>query len=306
LKIGCFIPQIGEAASPESIVSVAQKAERLGFDSAWVTERLLYPVNPRNPYAAEPDGKLPEGYRRVLDPLDSLTWAAAHTKKIRLGTSVIDMPFYTPVVLGRRLTTLDVLSGGRLNVGLGLGWSDDEFEAAGTTHHQRGAKADEFLGVLHNMWKDNPASFDGRFYKLPASYFDLKPVQKPHPPIYMAAYAPQALSRVARLADYYHPVGLPFDAAKAMFGTIQRIAGEHGRKADDVKLSIRGNLHLTKDAAGEGRWPFHGNKDEVKEDIAKARELDPAELVIDVTFSPGVKSAKDFEQANETVRELLG
>jgi probable F420-dependent oxidoreductase len=306
MKIGCFIRQIGPDASPETIASSVQQAEKLGFDSVWATDRLLFPVNPKQPYVAEPDGKLPEVYRRVMDPLDAITWAAANTKKIRVGTSVIDMPFYTPVVLGRRFTSIDILSGGRLNVGVGLGWSDDEFEAAGTTHHQRGAKADEFLGVLHNMWKDNPAAFEGRFYKLPASYFDLRPVQKPHPPIYMAAYAPQALSRVARLADYYHPVGLPFDAVKAMFGTIQRIAGEHGRKPDEVKLSIRGNLHLTKDTAGEGRYPFHGNKDEIKQDIASARELNADELVIDVTFSAGVKTAKDFEQANETVRELLG
>lgn len=306
MKIGCFIPHMGEYTGPEVISKAAQHAEKLGFDSAWVTERLLFPVDPKNPYAAEPDGRLPEAYRRVFDPVLALTWAAAATKKIRLGTSVLDMPFYNPVVLGRSLTSLDVLSGGRLNVGVGLGWSDDEMEAAGTTHHQRGARADEFIGVLHNMWKDNPAAFAGRFYNLPKSYFDLRPVQQPHPPIYMAAFAPQALSRVARLADYYHPVGMPFDGIKAMFGSIQTMAQEHRRAPGDVKLSIRGNLHLTDSAAGEGRWPFTGNKDEVKQDIAAARELDPAELVIDVTFSPGVKTAKDFEKANEIVRELIG
>ncbi|MEK7247653.1 MAG: LLM class flavin-dependent oxidoreductase, partial [Chloroflexota bacterium] len=157
MKPGCFIPHMGEYASPEAIVSAAQTAEKLGYDSVWVTERLLFPVDPKNPYAAEPDGKLPQAYRRVFDPIEALTWVGAHTKKLRLGTSVLDMPFYNPVVLGRRLTTLDVLSGGRLTVGFGLGWSDDEFEAAGTTHNKRGARADEFMGVLHAMWKDNPA-----------------------------------------------------------------------------------------------------------------------------------------------------
>jgi probable F420-dependent oxidoreductase len=306
VKIGCFIPQMGEYASPDAIVSAAQHAEKLGYDSVWVTERLLFPVEPKNPYVAEPDGKLPEVYRRVFDPLETLTWAAAHTKKVRLGTSVLDMPFYNPVVLGRRLTSLDVLSGGRLRVGLGLGWSDDELEAVGTTHHQRGAKADEFLGVLHALWKDNPAAFNGRFYTLPKSYVDLKPVQKPHPPIYMAAYAPQSLSRVARLADAYHPVGVPFDALRGMWGSIQTMAKEHGRGPSDIKLSIRGNLHLTAGPAGEGRWPFHGSKDEIKQDIAAARDLNPDELVIDATFSPSVKSAKDFEKTNEMLRELVG
>jgi len=306
LKIGCFIPQIGAFASPEAIASAAQQAEKLGYDSVWVTERLLFPVEPKNPYAAEPDGKLPEVYRRIFDPIETLTWAAAHTKKVFLGTSVLDMPFYNPVVLGRRLTTLDVLSGGRLIVGLGLGWSDDEFEATGTTHHQRGARADEFLGVLHALWKDNPAGFAGRFYTLPKSYIDLKPVQKPHPTVYLAAFSPQALSRVARLADGWHPVAVPFSAIPGMWGSVQTMAREHGRDPGALKLSIRGNLHLSDSAAGEGRWPFHGNKDEIKQDIAKARELHADELVIDATFSPGVKTAKDFEATNEMLRELIG
>ena len=219
---------------------------------------------------------------------------------------MLDTPFYNPVVLGRQLTSLDVLSGGRLTVGLGLGWSDDEFEAAGTTHHKRGAKADEFLGVLYAMWKDNPAAFAGRFYTLPKSFIDLKPAQKPHPPVYLAAFSPEALSRVARLADGWHPVALPFAAIRSMWDSIQTMAKEHGRNPNDLKLSIRGNLHLTDSAAGDGRWPFYGNKDEIKQDIAAARELNADELVIDVTFSPGVKSAKDFEKTNELVRELMG
>ncbi len=121
MRMGFNLPPIGLAASPKSIVQVAQKAESLGYDSLWVTERLLYPVNPQTPYPATPDGSLPDAYKVALDPLEVLTFAAAHTRRIFLGTSVLDIPYYNPVMLARRLTTLDVLSGGRLRVGLGLG-----------------------------------------------------------------------------------------------------------------------------------------------------------------------------------------
>lgn len=306
MKIGCFIPHIGEAASPESIVSAAQSAEKLGFDSVWVTERLLFPVNPRNPYAAEPDGKLPAAYKIVYDPLEALLWVAAHTKKIGIGTSVLDIPFYNPIMLSRRIAAIDQMSGGRLTLGMGQGWSEDEYEATNADATKRGARADEFIAVLRAIWTSDPVEYNGKYFKLAKSYIAPKPKQKGGPPILLAAYSPGALSRVARLSDGWHPVGLPFDAITGMWASIQSMAKEAGRKPGDLRLSIRGNLHLTKDAAGEGRWPFTGNKDEVKQDIAKARELNPHELVIDVTFSPGVKSAKDFEQANETVRELIG
>ncbi|KKM03644.1 hypothetical protein LCGC14_1772320, partial [marine sediment metagenome] len=129
MRLGFNLPQIGPAAGPEAIVRVAQRAEELGYDSVWVTERLLYPIEPQTPYMATPDGSLPEAYKTVLDPLEALTFVAGQTSRVALGTSILDMPYYNPVMLARRLTTLDVLSGGRLRLGLGLGWSQDEFDA---------------------------------------------------------------------------------------------------------------------------------------------------------------------------------
>lgn len=98
---------MGPSASPEAMVKVAQRAEKLGFESIWVTDRLLYPVKPKTPYAGSSDGMLPDVYKRVFDPLESLLWVAAHTKTIRLGTSVLDIPFYNPIVLARRATAID-------------------------------------------------------------------------------------------------------------------------------------------------------------------------------------------------------
>src|SRR5262249_41086508 len=156
------------------------------YDSLWTIERLLYPVNPQTPYPVTPDGSLPQPYKHVLDPVATLVYVAALTKKIALGTSVIDMPYYNPVPLARRLTTLDVLSNGRLRGGLGLGWSKDEMDATGADMTKRGARADEFLQVLKAVWTTDPAEFKGKFFTLPKSYIYPKPVQKPHPPIYLA------------------------------------------------------------------------------------------------------------------------
>ena len=152
-----------------------------------MADRLLAPVAPRSPYPATADGVLPEYFKRSMDPVEALTFAAAHTRRITLGTSVLNMPFYNPVVLARRLATLDVLSGGRLRVGLGQAWSVDELEAVGADPKARGDRADEFIRVLKAMWGPDPVEFQGRHFRVARSVVGLKPVQAPHPPLYLAA-----------------------------------------------------------------------------------------------------------------------
>src|ERR671919_59282 len=142
MRVGFALPQVGLVVGPEALLSVAKRAEDLGFDSLWVLDRLLWPINPREPYAG---GPLPVKYKSVLDPLETLTFAAAHTRRVALGTSVLNLPWYNPVLLARRLTTLDVLSAGRLRVGFGIGWSPDEYEAAGVAWEERGKRADELI-----------------------------------------------------------------------------------------------------------------------------------------------------------------
>lgn len=176
MKIGFALPNIGPIGTAQAVSQVAQRAEALGYHSLWTVERLLYPVKPQSPYTATRDGSLPEPYKHVLDPVETLTFAAAYTKTITLGTSVLDIPYYNPVTLARRLTTLDFLSNGRLRLGLGLGWSKDEMEATGADMKKRGAMADEFLQVLKAIWTTNPVEFHGQFYHLPKSYIGPKPV----------------------------------------------------------------------------------------------------------------------------------
>jgi alkanesulfonate monooxygenase SsuD/methylene tetrahydromethanopterin reductase-like flavin-dependent oxidoreductase (luciferase family) len=151
LKVGITLPQAGQQATRENVIQTAQQAEEEGFDSLWVFERLLWPINPQTPYPVTPDGSLPIEYQIVLDPLETLTYVAANTNKIALGTGVIDMLFHNPVVLARRFATLDVLSGGRTICGLGIGWSKDEYQVSDIPFKDRGKRADEFIQALKRI-----------------------------------------------------------------------------------------------------------------------------------------------------------
>jgi probable F420-dependent oxidoreductase len=292
MKLGFALPNIGPIGTAEAVSKVAQRAEALGYDSLWTVERLLYPVKPQTPYPATPDGALPEPYKHVLDPVEVLTFAAAQTRKIALGTSVLDIPYYNPVTLARRLTTLDVLSNGRLRLGLGLGWSKDEMDATGADMKNRGAMVDEFLQVLKAIWTTNPAEFHGTFYKLPKSYINPKPVQKPHPPIYLAAFAPPALKRLATMADGWNPVGVPVEGMAQMFAGIRQMAKEAGRDPSSLTMVVRANLEITDKPLGNDkpRFIFTGTLNQIKEDVAACAGIGAHELFFDPAFMHGGQS----------------
>lgn len=304
MNIGFALPNIGQVATPDAITKVAQRAEALGYSSLWTIERLLYPVKPQTPYPATPDGMLPEPYKHSIDPLDALTYAAGQTKKIRLGTSVLDMPYYNPITLARRLTTIDFLSNGRLIVGLGLGWSKDEMDAAGANSKERGARADEFLEVLKTIWTQDPAEYKGKFYTLPKSHIFPKPVQKPHPPIYLAAFAPPALKRLATLADGWNPVAIPAAGMAQMFSTIQKMAKEAGRDPASLKMIVRANLEITDKPLGKDRMIFMGTMDQIKEDVVTCEKIGAHEVFFDPTFMRGGQSLDTWLSLLEELRNL--
>ncbi len=305
MRVGFNLPQIGPAATPSAIVEAARRAEALGYESLWVTERLLYPVKPQTPYPATPDGSLPDCYKLVLDPLETLTFAAAHTSRIDLGTSVLDIPYYNPVMLARRLTSLDVLSGGRLRVGFGLGWSKDEFDAVGVSPNERGRRADEFLRVLKAIWTTDPVEFQGEYYHVPRSIIGLKPIQKPHPPIYLAAYVPAALKRAATLANGWNPAGLPVQAMTQMVTQLREMAKAAGRDPAALEVIVRANLYVTPRPVAADRWIFSGSLEQIKEDISQVRAMGANELFFDPTFSPDGLTAEAFLACMERIRKLV-
>ncbi|HVG18810.1 MAG TPA: LLM class F420-dependent oxidoreductase, partial [Blastocatellia bacterium] len=269
---------LGPQASPENLISVALRAEELGYDSLWVLERLLWPISPREPYPASPDGSLPDTYKIVLDPIETLTFVAAHTARAQLGTSVLVLPYHTPIELARRIATLDVLSNGRAAVGVGVGWSRDEFEAAGTPFERRGARADEFLRALIELWTKDPVGFQGEFYRIPQSMVGPKPVQKPHPPIYVAGFGTYAFDRAVKYGSGWNPSGVPsFEWLEGMIKQFQETARRAG--CGNMEVVLRAFTMVFDEVKADGRDPMMGTIDQVREDIARLRDMGVTHLI---------------------------
>jgi probable F420-dependent oxidoreductase len=303
MRFGFALPQVGSPAGPEALVAVAKRAEDLGFDSLWVLDRILWPVKPRAPYPLG-DGSLPVQYKNVLDPVETLTFVAAHTSRIALATGVLNLPWYNPVLLARRLATLDILSRGRLRVGLGMGWSPDEYEAAGAPWQDRGKRADESIAVIKRIWTTDPVEFHGEHYRLAKSFIGPKPAQKPHPPIYMAAFAPSALRRVAAEADAWLPVGIPLSALGAMFDGIRNMAKEARRDPSALELIVTAGVEVHKSPIEKDRAEFTGTLEQIGEDFAAARKIGAAEVAIYAQFLPPGETANDLIARMEDLRSI--
>ena len=293
MRFGFALPQIGSLVGPEALVTVAKRAEDLGYDSLWVLDRILWPVDPRAPYPIG-DGSLPLQYKNVLDPVETLTFAAAYTSRIALATGVLNLPWYNPVLLARRLTTLDVLSRGRLRVGFGIGWSPDEYEAAGAPWQDRGKRADESIEVLKKIWTTDPVEFQGKHYRIAKSFIGPKPVQKPHPPIYMAAFTPSAMKRVAAEAHAWLPVGIPLTVIGAMFEAIKNMAKDAGRDPSALELIVTAGVEIHKRPIEKERIEFTGSLEQIGEDFATARKVGAAEIAIYAQFLAPDETAEDL------------
>src|SRR5919199_6828303 len=196
MEISTALPHHGRYASSEDIGYAAEEAERLGYTTVWVLDRLLRPVG----------GSMPGSYANVYDPLETLAYVAAKTERLRLGTSIIDALFQVPASLARRFATLDQLSGGRVIAGLGQGYASEEFAAANIPLSRRGAGFEEFIRAMQATWGPDPVSFSGRFYNIPESEINPKPVQDGGPSIVIAAMKETTVERAGRLGFGLNPL----------------------------------------------------------------------------------------------------
>ena len=281
MKIGLGLPQLGHFANVEALVDVAVTAEAAGFDSLWAIDRLLAPVDPLTPYPASTDGALPPEQRCVLDPFVALATAAAHTSRIALGTSVLIAPLHPPVMLARSAASLDRLSRGRFTLGLGIGWSADEYAAVGVPQRGVGARLDEVLDVLDAAWGQETVAVTTSHEHVAASWIDLKPIGG-RVPLVLAAYTPAGLDRIARRADGWTPAGIPVEAAVPMFAGIRQAAESYGRDPSQLRLVVRANVKLTPSPLGDGRMEFTGSPVQVRDDVLRARDAGVDEVLVDL------------------------
>ncbi len=286
MKLGIALPQLGNWATPENIITISQKAEELGYNSVWVQERLLYPLSPKNAYPVTPDGSLPEGYKYVLDPIISLSYAAANTKNIRIGTSIINVVYHTPAVLAKQLATLDHISGGRLDFGVGLGWSEDEYEATNVEFKNRGDRVDEFLKCLINLWTEDEPEFNGTYYKVPRSIVNPKPLQKPYPAITIGGFSPRTFVRAVTLGNGYNGITLPFDEMESVIDALRKSADSHNRDFGELQIVCRSVPAILDESPVGERTPLAGTPDEIKEDVLRYDDLGVSEIIFEFNFDP--------------------
>jgi probable F420-dependent oxidoreductase len=287
-----LIPSTGALAEPAIIRDLAQAAEALGYDSVWVIDHVVIPAAIDSPYPYNTTGEFATPPRtRYLEPLAVLGFLAGCTQHVRLGIRVLVLPLRNPVLAAKVVATLDVLSGGRVDFGIGVGWMREEFEALGYDYFERrGAVTDDQLRLMKAMWTQEIAAYDGEFFHLPPVGSLPHPVQRPHPPIWIGGDTPAAIRRAGRLGDGWLPLVartgyvLEPEAMAAGLRRMRREAARAGR--DPAGLSVLPTMAVTlhdghdKGAVGAPRRPFTGRPDEVAADFVRYREAGAQRFVI--------------------------
>ena len=251
MKFGVCIPNFGEKLSPASIRSVCESAESLGYDSAWTTDHLVTPPGASSPY------------RNILESVSVLAYAAATTRRISIGSSIIVLPLRDPVLLAKQLATIDQLSGGRLIVGLAVGWSEEEFTALGSNFHDRGSRANEEIDLLRELWTQPVVDHIGRHYKIRDVAFEPKPAQGGSLPIWIGGNSLSAVRRAAAYGNAWHATSIPFDEFQGGVRELRKLAHRRevqatARMAIDLRLK---ETKLTTNPAGERRVLLGGRED---------------------------------------------
>jgi probable F420-dependent oxidoreductase len=292
MQIGFSLPTRGPLSTPENLALLAQRGEEMGFDIISISDHVVIPraIGSRYPYSAsgefsgDPSGS-------CLEQLTMLTYIAASTKSVRLLTSVIIVPQRPPVLTAKQLASLDVLSNGRLIVGVGAGWMREEFEALGApSFDKRGAVTDEYLRAFKELWTNEEPEFDGEYAHFSNIAFAPKPVQQPHPPIWIGGESAAALRRTARLGDAWYPIGSnprhPMETVAQLSAAItqlRKFAGEAGRDPEAIDLAYSAGWYNDREAqhASDGkRRTFTGTPEEIAGDIGTFSTLGVRHLML--------------------------
>lgn len=227
------MPQLGEGLTVEIVRGFATRAEHLGYGGLWVQDHFLWPLQPERGYGGRAAAPIPPQYQSVLAPLELLTAVTTWTTTAVVGTSVLVAGNHWPAPLAQRLSTVDHLSGGRLTVGLGVGWSGEEHRASGTDVTTRGKRMDDFVDALCACWADDPVEHRGEFFEIAPAIIRPKPIQRPRPPLISGMWSATGLERTIRQFDGWNPAGMPVAKTKAV---LDEMNGR--RSADQAPLTM--------------------------------------------------------------------
>ncbi|HLN34496.1 MAG TPA: TIGR03619 family F420-dependent LLM class oxidoreductase [Nitrososphaeraceae archaeon] len=302
MKVGLAVPQFGINATKENLIRFVQIAEQEGFESLWVYDRMLYALNPQQPYPGTPDKReWPEFFKNVLDPLTTLAFIAANTTKVNLGTCIIDMIFHNPITLAKEFTTIDILSEGRTICGFGIGWSKDEYLAANIPYEKRGERANEILKAMKKVWTENIVEFNEDFYKIPKSIIDPKPIQKPHPKILLGGFSPKTFERMIKYGDGY--IGTLAGSYEYFENSIKMFNDsikKSTRERKDFDLTILTFPYILTRSSENERAPMNGTIEEIGSDLTKLKSFGVDRVILAVNAEKNY----DVNETIEFVKEL--
>ena len=253
---------LGFPATTQAIVETACKAEDLGFDALFVNDHVIVDDSPRS-----------ELWRNVYDPMMVLSYVAARTSKIQLGTSVLIMPYRNPIVTAKMLATLDQMSGGRVIAGVGSGWNQAEYDALGEPFRQRGSRTNEYLQLWKACWAPGITTFQGRYFSFENMHVNPKPLQRPHPPIWVGGSGTGSLRRAARFAQVWQPTPTSLENLISNQEYLANISSQLGQKPPRTRMSFRVNLsNITGSSSNGDRPTGQGTPEQVASDMKRYRQ----------------------------------
>ena len=289
MDFGLHLPGSSAGVKPDDLIRFARQAEALGFYCLTIADHVIVPKDISVPYPYTVDGKYPgTGYH--LETLSTMGFLAGATQRIRFATSVMILPYRNPIVTAKMLASLDVLSGGRVIVGAGVGWMKEEFENIGTEpFSERGKVTDEYIAAFRELWTSENPTFEGKYCRFSDIVFLPKPVQKPTIPIWIGGHSKQAIRRAARLGDGWHPIGgvptiplEPQDVAADM-SMLREYAEKAGRDAKKIRIALKGSLFDREKQITPGkRRRFIGSAEEVASDIRDYHAVGVDTMIFDV------------------------
>jgi probable F420-dependent oxidoreductase len=241
LKFGLTSVNSGYNSYPERMALIAKAAEKAGFDSIWAGG---------HPFLSEKQTRMPPSLR-MLDPIVALTFVAAHTRKVRLGTGILLLPQFNPVIAAKQLASLDVLSEGRLTVGIGVGWSEHEYQVLGIPYQDRGSRADDYLKAMKALWGQDKPIYHGKFVSFDGLQANPRPVQQPNPPIVIGGLSEEAYRRAVRLGNGWFGYGLDLEDTKRAVAGLREAAGKYSRPPElgELEITVAPKVPVTKATA---------------------------------------------------------
>jgi len=303
MRYGFSLPVRGDLANFDGISAIAKHGEALGFTSATIADHVVFPTAVASKYPYDASGQHPST-GDAIEPLSLMAFIAGATTKLRLVTSVLILPHRNPVLTAKMVASIDVLSRGRVTLGIGVGWLREEFAALGAADFdRRGAVSDEYLTIFKKLWSPGPVEHAGTYYSFAPLRCEPLPVQRPHPPIWVGGHSKAALRRTARHADGWHPLGTVATAELrpaefgAMLDDLKRMTEAEGRDYQDITIAFVARLRETKVAVDDpDRMPFHGSAQQLLADIETYRRLGVSHLSFDFRAQdlPGTLARMDW------------